>query len=133
MSREDYAQQHGAATADFDAVKAFATVHGLTVTEGKRWRSCSSNSILPSHRHSRSRLLFRGSAFSRRHASTRHVNKNNRKAGKLHTLPSSRVMRHAPRFAEMTAQTKLAGRKPGSMILVPIGHDFRLRDGKFAL
>jgi hypothetical protein len=47
MSREDYAQQHGAATADFDAVKAFATVHGLTVTEGKRWRSCSSNSIPP--------------------------------------------------------------------------------------
>jgi hypothetical protein len=33
MSREDYAQQHGAAAADFDAVKAFATVHGLTVAE----------------------------------------------------------------------------------------------------
>ena len=27
--------------------------------------------------------LFRGSAFSRRHASTRYVNKNNRKAGTL--------------------------------------------------
>jgi hypothetical protein len=85
MSREDYAQQHGAAAADFDAVKAFATVHGLTVAESKRWRSCSSNSLLYSHHHSRSRLLFRGSAFSRRHVSTRHVNKNNRKAGKLRT------------------------------------------------
>jgi hypothetical protein len=57
---------------DFDAVRAFATVHGVPLAESKR---CSSNSLLPSHRHSRSRLLFRGSALSWRHASTRRVNK----------------------------------------------------------
>jgi hypothetical protein len=128
MLREDYAQQHGAAAADFDAVKAFTTLHGLTVAESERWRSCSANSLLPSHRHTRSRLLFRGSAFSWRYASPRHVYRNNRKAGKLRTLPSSRVMRHASRFAGVTAQTKLAGRKLGSVILVPIGRDLRLRD-----